>query len=225
MRLFVGGAVRQNRLLLGDGRGDFTDVTRDRLPDDEDLSMDGDFVDIDHDGDLDILTANFDDLAGRRASAPYRVYRNDGQGFFEEATKDVFPEGVLGNGLDIEAADFDGDGGIDLYLASRGGVDRLLRTLDAPPGFRRADANADGHVDISDSVTVLLHVAGGVELSCADAADSNDDGTVNLADAVHVASFLFVLGSAPPPPGPVECGADPTVDTLGCVRTGCPRPR
>ena len=67
---------------------------------------------------------------------------------------------------------------------------------------------------------MLLHVAGGVELLCADAADSNDDGTVNLADAIHAAAFLFALGSAPPSPGPFECGADPTIDTLGCA-AGC----
>lgn len=178
--------------------------------------MDGDFVDIDGDGDLDILTANFDDLAGRRASAPYRVYRNDGQGFFEDATGEVFPAGVLGNGLDIEAADYDGDGGIDLYLASRGGVDRLLRTITSPLPFRRADANADARVDISDAVTILLHVFGDAELACADAADSNDDGALNLADAIHVVSFLFSDGDAPPLPGPLECGPDNTADTLGC---------
>ena len=74
--------------------------------------------------------------------------------------------------------------------------------------------------DPRDSVTVLLHLTAGGELTCADAADSNDDGAVNVADAVHAATFLFAAGGTPPPPGPLECGADPTADTLGC-EAGC----
>jgi hypothetical protein len=128
VRLFVAEAVPRNRLLINDGRGFFTDETAQRLPEDQDNSFDGDFVDIDDDGDPDIITANLDDISGRRFNAPYRAYVNNGQGVFEESTKGVFPGGVTGNGLDIEAADFSGDGRIDLYLASRGGPDRLLFT-------------------------------------------------------------------------------------------------
>jgi hypothetical protein len=83
-------------------------------------------VDVDGDGDLDIITANFDDIRGRRFNAPYRVYLNNGKGVFEKGTELVFPKGVTGNGLDIEAADLNGDDRIDLYLCSRGGPDRLL---------------------------------------------------------------------------------------------------
>ena len=130
VRLFVAGALPQNRLLINDGRGFFTDETAQRLPEDQDSSFDADFIDIDADGDPDIITANFDDIRGRRFNAPYRVYLNNGEGVFEDSTEAVFPGGVTGNGLDIEAADFNGDGRIDLYLSSRGGPDRLL--------FRRA---------------------------------------------------------------------------------------
>jgi hypothetical protein len=54
------------------------------------------------------------------------VYLNDGAGWFAEATSDVFPNGVVGFGFDVEAADFNADGRSDLYLASRGSDDRLL---------------------------------------------------------------------------------------------------
>ena len=125
---FVEGAELRNRLLLNDGRGRFTDVTLDRLPRDSDHSFDADFLDVDRDGDLDLVTANAEvDLSrGRIAPAPFRVYANDGTGHFREATEEVFPAGVTGTGFDIAAADFDGDDLMDLYLASRGSPDLLL---------------------------------------------------------------------------------------------------
>jgi hypothetical protein len=129
VRLFIREAISQNRLLINDGKGFFSDETARRLPEDEDLSMDGDFLDVDQDGDLDIVTANFDDIHGRRFDAPYRVYLNNGKGRFSDGTRFVFPEGVTGNGLDIEAGDIDQDGNKDLYLCSRGGPDRLLIRL------------------------------------------------------------------------------------------------
>jgi hypothetical protein len=59
-------------------------------------------------------------------SSPYRVWRNDGAGRFTDATDALFPDGVTGRGLDAEAADYNGDGLVDLFLCSRGTVDRLL---------------------------------------------------------------------------------------------------
>jgi hypothetical protein len=41
----------------------------------------------------------------------------------------IFPSSAIGSGFDVEAADFDGDGLPDLYLASRGSADRLLLRL------------------------------------------------------------------------------------------------
>jgi len=127
--IFVDGADPQNRLLINDGSGTFEDVTTRQLPADRDDSFDGDFVDVDADGDLDIVTCNTD--VERKGGlnikpAPYRVYVNDGEGNFSEGTDRVYPKGVRGRGFDAEAADFNGDGRLDLYLASRCGVDRLL---------------------------------------------------------------------------------------------------
>lgn len=125
---FVENADPRNRLLINDGRGFFTDETEARLPPDTDSSFDGDFRDLDGDGDLDIVTGNSDvDLSQRRiAPAPFRAYLNDGTGHFAEATLQVFGEGVTGTGLDLEFGDFDGDGLEDVFLASRGTADRLL---------------------------------------------------------------------------------------------------
>ena len=125
---FVAGADPRNRLLINDGAGFFTDETSARLPAASVSSFDGDFVDVDGDGDLDIVTANADvDLSvGRIADSRYRAYLNDGSGVFADASDEVFGAGVTGTGLDLEFADFDGDGRPDFYLASRGTADRLL---------------------------------------------------------------------------------------------------
>ena len=125
---FVADADPRNRLLINDGRGYFTDETGSRLPPDTDSSFDGDFRDLDGDGDLDIVTGNSDvDLSQRRiAPALFRAYLNDGTGRFFEAALQVFGEGITGTGLDLEFGDFDGDGLEDVYLASRGTADRLL---------------------------------------------------------------------------------------------------
>ncbi len=85
----------------------------------------------------------------------------------------------------------------------------------AADDFRRGDANADGAVDLSDAVRVLLHLFGGRSLSCADAADANDSGVVDVADAIFTLSYLFAGGSAPASPWS-SCGPDPTADPLGC---------
>ena len=57
---------------------------------------------------------------------------------------------------------------------------------------------------------------------CDDAADVNDSGSLNLADVIHLLQYLFVPGSAPPPPPFPDCGADPTADGLGCDSPPCP---
>lgn len=128
---FVENADPRNRLLVNRGDGHYRDETGERLPAHRDRSFDGDFIDVDGDGDLDIVTANSSVSLeqGRIEDAPYRVYLNEGGGLYRTATDEVFPPGIVGTGFDVEAADVDGDGRLDLYLASRGSVDRLLLGL------------------------------------------------------------------------------------------------
>jgi hypothetical protein len=91
-------------------------------------------------------------------------------------------------------------------------------TCSAPPGaaFRRADANADGKVDISDGVSILGYLfLGGSPPTCLDAADADDSGGLEITDAIYVLNHLFVGGPAPPAPYP-DCGGDATEDGLEC---------
>jgi Flp pilus assembly protein TadD len=75
------------------------------------------FVDLDHDGDLDLL------LLGK---GPRTVYRNNLDGTFTEATESF---GLAGGADERDAVfgDFDGDGRIDVFIASGQGRDVLLR--------------------------------------------------------------------------------------------------
>jgi myo-inositol-hexaphosphate 3-phosphohydrolase len=82
--------------------------------------------------------------------------------------------------------------------------------------FRRADANGDGGVDVSDPIFTLFYLfVGQSPPPCLKGADSNDDGEVQISDALHTLRFLFG-GDAPPPAPYPTCGADPTTDGLTC---------
>ena len=84
--------------------------------------------------------------------------------------------------------------------------------------FRRGDANTDGDVNLSDGIRILDFLfLGDWDLPCSDAGDADDDGVVNLGDSVHLFAFLFRGGRAPPAPGPLACGVDPTQDSLDCA--------
>jgi len=92
----------------------------------------------------------------------------------------------------------------------------LCSQLHAQERFARGDANADGHVDISDPVSVLGFLfLGATAPSCGDAADANDDGNIDISDSVGLLGFLFAGAAAPPPPFG-ECGPDLTPGGPGC---------
>ncbi len=109
----------QNRLFENDGRGYFTERTATHLPAEQMHSVDADFVDLDGDGDLDIITAN-------SFGHSFQCYLNDGHGRYSQATESILPASVRGDGIDVEAADFNGDGKVDLYLCNFRGNDLLL---------------------------------------------------------------------------------------------------
>jgi hypothetical protein len=99
----------------------------------------------------------------------------------------------------------------------------LACLLGVPPlaaqeaSFRRADANVDAKVDISDGVRILeILFLGAANPGCDDALDSNDSGKVDISDGVYVLNFLFAGGPRPPDPYP-DCGADATADDIACA--------
>ena len=111
------------------------------------------FIDLDHDGDLDLL------LIG---TAQRLVYRNNLDGTFTETTAAIGLTG--GAASDVGYGDFDGDGRTDLYVSSATGSNALLHNGGAqhfsdvtsssglPVGAAAAtavgDFNNDGYLDL-----------------------------------------------------------------------------
>lgn len=87
---------------------------------------------------------------------------------------------------------------------------------DATP-FRRGDGDGSGRVDMTDPINNLkFQFLGGFAPMCFDALDTDDSGTVDLSDPIRSLTFLFLGGVEIPAPG-LDCGVDPTFDSLGCA--------
>lgn len=128
VRLFNPDRDQQDRLLLNDGTGSFSDATATHLVADDELTTAVAFIDFDGDGDLDLIRGLTGDLRAERSDYPLLAFTNDGTGRFA-AAPGVLPPSAGANAFDIESADFNGDGRLDLFIASRGGPDRLLLGL------------------------------------------------------------------------------------------------
>jgi hypothetical protein len=116
---FVAPWSRQDRLLLNDGAGIFTDADS-ALPEDDRDHFTAQVIDLDNDGDIDIVTPL---SLVRQGAGDYRVLLNDSRGQFSiAAVGSILPASANGNGFDIEVADFNDDGQDDLFLCNRSSV-------------------------------------------------------------------------------------------------------
>ena len=124
---------------------------------------------------------------------------------------------------DEDGGDFEGDEPFnDPDTPDTGSGDPPYKDMGADeylPVFVRADANADGVIDISDPISVLDYLFGTATNTCDDAVDSNDDGGLDVGDVVWTLSYLFAGGPWPPAPFPTA-GTDPTPDSLTCTYYG-----
>jgi hypothetical protein len=118
----------QDRLLLNNGKGQFSDATATWLIASTESTLTALPLDLDGDGKLDLITtARATQLNGPVFDGAVRAWRNSGTRF-DEMTSSWLPQGLETSGFDVIAADFDGDGKPDLFIAGRGGPDRLLLT-------------------------------------------------------------------------------------------------
>ncbi|HEX7940379.1 MAG TPA: FG-GAP-like repeat-containing protein, partial [Gemmatimonadaceae bacterium] len=125
-------------LYRNDGKGHFTDVTRSaKLPSFPALPGAAAFVDVDHDGDVDLLIAGLADIAATRrqrsgpwtfpagfAAAPLQLLRNNGNGTFTDITRAAKLDG-RGHAVAIVPTDFDNHRDIDLLVVNSDGAPRL----------------------------------------------------------------------------------------------------
>jgi hypothetical protein len=136
--------VGSNQLLRNNGDGTFSDITDASGTDNPLWSTSASFVDYDRDGWLDLYVANyveFDleknprcyaltsrlDYCGPDAFAPKpdSLFRSRGDGTFEDVTATALLMYEPGPGLGVVAADYDGDGWIDIYVANDGRLNHL----------------------------------------------------------------------------------------------------
>ena len=152
--LFVAG-VGQNQLLRNRGDGRFDDVTKPAGIGAGEWAVAGAWLDYDNDGHLDLFVVNYvrwsadanpfcgDEARGIRIychprvfeGLPNRLYRNRGDGTFEDVSA---PSGVLahiGKGMSAAVGDVDHDGRMDIFV-----------TNDAIPNFLFRN-KADGTFD------------------------------------------------------------------------------
>ncbi|MEM7306127.1 MAG: VCBS repeat-containing protein [Planctomycetota bacterium] len=190
---------KQDRLLLNDGTGSFTDVTA-PFAIDEVANFAVELVDLNSDGDLDVFAASrgenyvyVNDGFGRFVATPSPVESTtssydaaaadlDGDGDFDLAVADEWSHLLFGDGAggltkapltglqgQVATGDVDGDGDADLYFGSS--FNSVLTTDDA----LFVNDGAGGFTDVSDTALPGLQNRLSVEL-----VDVDSDGDLDV---------------------------------------------
>ena len=147
-------------VLLRNDMGTFRDVTREANLDDATSSLASIWLDYDLDGDLDLCVSHLD----LGPETDNNLYRNRGDGTFEDVTAAVGLDVPMGGALGMAGADFNEDGWPDLYFALFLAPNRLFlsdgqgKFEDATSGEIAIEGNTwglavgdidnDGHLDI-----------------------------------------------------------------------------
>ncbi|NER15345.1 hypothetical protein GWK08_17960 [Leptobacterium flavescens] len=116
---FGGIGNPQNRMLLNDGNGNFSEITSSALPVSNFRTVGAIFYDINDDGFIDLISGN------RFNSRENLVLINDGNRSFSDQTTTYFPS-LNSYAFDFQLADFNGDGKTDIYFCNFQGNDILL---------------------------------------------------------------------------------------------------
>jgi enediyne biosynthesis protein E4 len=146
--LFVAG-VRKNQLLRNRGDGLFEDVTDRSGIRSGEWAVAGGWFDYDNDGRLDLLVVNYvqwspetnrycgDQSRGLRIychprffqGLPNRLYRNRGDGRFEDVSERAGLLSHVGKGMSVAFADYDHDGHVDAFVTNDTVPNFLFRNI------------------------------------------------------------------------------------------------
>ena len=183
-------ALGGNRLFKNMGAGQFADVTKTAGVADGGFSTSALWFDYDNDGKLDLFVAHYVDwsiekdlfctLDGKTKSyctpESYKgqsptLYRNRGDGTFEDVTKRAGLYDASSKGLGVAMLDFDGDGRMDLFVAN-----------DTQPNRLYPATRGDGtFVDVALGAGVAFSEAGVARAGMGvDAADYDGSGRPSL---------------------------------------------
>ena len=115
----MGAPQGQNKLYCNDGRGGFHDATSSRFPAAGDSTMALALGDVDGDGDLDLVWANYAYPTGQNS-----LWLNNGKGYYKDTTSTRMPRaGDLTYAVAL--GDVDGDGDPDLLFGNAANQNRL----------------------------------------------------------------------------------------------------
>jgi hypothetical protein len=156
----------QSRLYLGHSSGNFTEVTETHLPQISASIGDLEFGDVDDDGDLDIVLADWgsDNPQYNDGGRPM-LWLNDGTGHFSDATSARMPDILVKWSWELELVDVDNDYDLDILVSCKSCAGSFLFendgngtftdvTNDRLPqfpnnyDFEAMDLNGDGYLDL-----------------------------------------------------------------------------
>jgi hypothetical protein len=186
--------LRKNTLFRNNGDGTFTDVTREAglaEPDPEYgtlWSVAAAFLDYDNDGDLDLFVSNYcvwnpdtEPLCGPKGlndychpnnyrGLPNSLFRNEGDGTFTDVSSPSGIRKVIGKGMGLGVADYDGDGFTDVFVSNDTEPNYLFHNL------------GDGTFEEIGFMAGVAYPESGRPLSGmgADARDIDDDGRPDI---------------------------------------------
>ncbi|HEY5944929.1 MAG TPA: VCBS repeat-containing protein [Kofleriaceae bacterium] len=178
VEILTGGAYGTQLKLFKREGTTWSDATA-QLPQQLTSIGDAEFGDVDNDGDLDIVLADWGGTnPGTNAGGRTRLYLNNA-GTFTEVTSTQMPDTLVKWSWDLELADVDNDWDLDILVSCKLCTTSYL--------FRN-----DGHGRFTDDPNALPHFSNNYEFEPMDIDKDGDLDLVTINDGPNVTEHIFV---------------------------------